>query len=467
MRNDLLRIPPSPSVMQKLYTQFLASTLHHKIAFGDYLESLGYSDPSISRRGMDDGLQLKSSPSGPQLFDIPQFKIQGRLHLIVLLVDFPDRRGFRPKAEYDDLLFSTQPTTASLANYFAETSEHKVQVEGTVHGWFRLPHPYSYYVNNESGMGNNNSTSYPRNAQAMAEDAAKKALEMGVPFSTDLDKLGHGTVTAFLVVHAGPGAEVMQPPLNKSYIWSHKWYVVNPIPVAPGLEVVTYLTIPENCKVGVCAHELGHLAFQWDDFYDVNKDDDLQYWDGSGNWDLMASGSYNGNEERPAHPAGLHKAQHDWVQVEDIAQTPEPQQLKIPPFGRPDAKVVKIRSPGFSPTQYLILENRQQQGFDSTLPGNGLLVWRVDEDRLNVTPAAGLFLIEADEMNELGNPYDGNQGDGGDPFPGAVGRSDLNDTGLTSTSFPGQQPSGIRLSGITQLADGSISVTVYVKPTAN
>jgi transposase len=34
--------------------------------------------------------------------------------------------------------------------------------------------------------------------------------------------------------------------------------------------ICAYLTFPEDCKMGVCAHELGHLAFQWEDFYDPN-----------------------------------------------------------------------------------------------------------------------------------------------------------------------------------------------------
>lgn len=80
----------------------------------------------------------------------------------------------------------------------------------------------------------------------------------------------------------------------------------------PNLEASVYLTDSQNCRLGVCAHELRHLVFQWDDFYDANYDEDGQYWDGSGAWDLMAGGSYDGDSQRPAHPAGLHEMQHGW-----------------------------------------------------------------------------------------------------------------------------------------------------------
>jgi immune inhibitor A len=225
-----------------------------------------------------------------------------------------------------------------------------------------------------------------------------------------------------------------------------------------------YLTVPENCKVGVCAHELGHLAFQWEDFYDANYAADGQYWDGSGSWDLMAGGSYNGNGDRPAHPVGVHKMQHDWVAVEELTARAQPYDVTIPPYGSPGAKVVKIKSPRFSATQYVLLENRQRRGYEKSLPGGGLLVWRVDEALHNLTPRAGLFLIEADANNSLLNPYDKNQGDAGDPFPGATKRIELGDQGAVSTSFPGGASSGIYLANIVENDNGSVSLQVTIKP---
>src|SRR6185295_2280642 len=172
----------------------------------------------------------------------------------------------------------------------------------SAHGWLRMPQHYSYYVNNHSGTGN-----YPHNAQRLAEHALTAALHEHVPFPVDLDKFGTGNITGLFIVHAGPGAEsmtsVQQQKLN---IWSHKADLHSPVLVANGLNATNYLTVPENCRMGVCAHELGHLAFQWDDFYDPNYDQDGSEWDGAGNWDLMSGGSWNDGGNTPAHPAGLH-----------------------------------------------------------------------------------------------------------------------------------------------------------------
>ena len=40
---------------------------------------------------------------------------------------------------------------------------------------------------------------------------------------------------------------------------------------ADGTKVFGYLTVPEDCRIGVCAHELGHLLFGWPDLYDTDE----------------------------------------------------------------------------------------------------------------------------------------------------------------------------------------------------
>ena len=122
------------------------------------------------------------------------------------------------------------------------------------------------------------------------------------------------------------------------------------------MSATIYLTVPNDCKVGVCAHELGHLAFEWQDFYDPNYNDDGTYWDGTGMWDLMASGSYNGNGARPAHPAPLHKLQHGWVKASTITASAK---LTMKPYTATGGEIVKVVSP-LSRRAILLLENRRR-----------------------------------------------------------------------------------------------------------
>ena len=95
----------------------------------------------------------------------------------------------------------------------------------------------------------------------------RAALEEGVDFAP-YDVLGERMVTALFVVHAGSGAEQT---LSRDDLWSLKWVVPGGIKVANNLSVQTFLTVPEDCDMGVCAHEWGHLAARWADYYDTGR----------------------------------------------------------------------------------------------------------------------------------------------------------------------------------------------------
>ena len=462
-------VPPSPQVISWLYAEYLdANEKEEKLTFKDYLKLAGYV-PSCSHQEGRDNVSIESS--GIRRISIPSKPVAGELHVKVLLIDFKDKVGRLPRKHYENLLFSDKKLlSGSMKDYYKEVSLDKVSIKGSVHGWLRMPNPYSYYTNGESG---GEWGSYPRNAPRMAEDAVKVALKKGISFEKELDVLDNGIITALFLIHAGSGAERLHPSIRGNDIWSHKWNLRTPIQVSPGLHASTYLTVPHDCDVGVCSHELGHLAFQWDDFYDPNYDEDGKTWDGSGMWDLMASGSYGGGGARPVHPAALHKMQHKWVETETIdASTMEGDKmsLTLPPFTTmPGYKIIKLTSPAFKPTQYLLLENRMRVGFDSRLPGEGLLVWKVDESKEMFSPdSPGLQLVQADGQHDLENAFDDNQGDGGDPFPGTKNVVDLNDESRDParpiTSFKGGALSGINLSDITRALSGEVSFTItYIK----
>lgn len=450
-------VPPSPEIMVKLYADYLRIVQDQQITFEQYLISIGYTDKAVTFHGMDDGSVMNHGDHGLELIRIPDKPIAGPLRVKVLLVDFPDKPGTLPVSHYQQLLFSkdTYPT-GSMRDYFREVTQAKVDVLGSVHGWLRLPQDYSYYTNNESGT---EWASYPRNAPRMAEDAVHAALDAGVDFSSDLDVLNDGTVTALFIIHAGRGAEVLNPSIGGSHIWSHKWMMRRPVDLGNNLFASTYLTVPNDCKLGVCAHELGHLAFQWEDFYDPNYGSDGKEWDGSGSWDLMAGGSYNGGGHRPCHPAGLHKTQHNWIEVEEVSSSG---QFTLKPYTATTGSLLKVSSPKYRSGQYLLLENRTRTGFDSDLPGEGLLVWKVDESADMFAPEKpALLLVQADGRRQLQTPNDWNTGDAGDPFPGSSNRTNLTEKGVISTSFPDGDDSGVQINNIVRtVGSGDISLEI-------
>ena len=115
-------------------------------------------------------------------------------------------------------------------------------------GPFRLPQTLAWYANANFGIGKPTGT--PR-ANIMARDAAV-AADPTVTFGP-YDNDGNGFVDAFIVIHAGSGGEQSG---NSGDIWSHKWTLPDAY-TADTTKIYAYLTVPEDSRIGVCAHELG------------------------------------------------------------------------------------------------------------------------------------------------------------------------------------------------------------------
>ena len=286
---------------------------------------------------------------------------------------------------------------------------------GEVVGPYKLPHTLKEYAGGKSGTDNPEP-----NARTMARDAAKLA-NADVNFAP-YDNDGNGFVDAFIVVHSGAGAEETGA---KDEIWSHKWVFTGSPLEADGTKVFGYLTIPENCRIGVCAHELGHLLFGWPDLYDTDGSSE-----GLGNWCLMGGGSWNGNGDIPAHPSAWCKVNQGWVAVVN-RKTNGKVTIKDVKSGHRVQRLWKSGGPG---KEYFLVENRQRTLYDRELPGDGLLVYHVDEtiDSNDDEQHPMVKLLEADGRNQL---RDGaNRGDAGDPFPGSS-----KNVALTNTSKPSAQ----------------------------
>ena len=62
---------------------------------------------------------------------------------------------------------------------------------------------------------------------------------------------------ALSVIHAGRGAE--QTGAGSGQIWSHKSQITKKMYVTNNSYALTYLTVPEDSRLGVITHELGHF----------------------------------------------------------------------------------------------------------------------------------------------------------------------------------------------------------------
>jgi immune inhibitor A len=184
--------------------------------------------------------------------------------------------------------------------------------------------------------------------------------------------------------------------------------------IVDNTKIFAYLTIPEDAKLGVTAHELGHLVFGWPDLYDIDNTSE-----GIGNWCLMASGSWGLGGDRPVHPSAWCKSTQGWINV--VAQTSNATvTITDVKSGRTAYRLWKDGGGG---NEYFLVENRQQAGFDESMPGQGLLIWHIDEaisENSNESHYK-VALMQADGQRHLEN--NANRGDGGDPFPGSTGNA--------------------------------------------
>ncbi|MBN1593896.1 MAG: M6 family metalloprotease domain-containing protein [Candidatus Coatesbacteria bacterium] len=320
----------------------------------------------------------------------------GDRRALLILVDFEDNPAQYGLDHFREKLFSKDEfPTGSFRDFYLDNSYGKLDIEGDVAGWYRMPNDYSYYVNHYYGFG-----SYPQNAQKLVEDAVSAADE-DVDFS-DYDNDDDGIVDMLIVAHAG-----VEGAGDPDGIWSHVSATSGFLPT-DGVYVFKFAMCPEISSIGVYCHEFGHVL-GLPDLYDTDYSST-----GVGSWTLMASGAHNGGGETPAHLDAWCKMRLGWIEPilveEKLPSAPIPAVENEP-------VVYQLWTLGNVEDEYFLIENRQRIGFDAELPGDGLLIYHIDNSVRNnrdenhykvaVEQADGLFELES-----------GGRADSGDPFPG-------------------------------------------------
>lgn len=184
----------------------------------------------------------------------------------------------------------------------------------------------------------------------------------------------------------------------------------------------------EILPIGTVAHETGH-AFGLPDLYDT---DPAPRTEGIGEWGLMGSGNYT-KALSPASFDAWSLVQLGWVALRELTAS------QVATTGPRQVTDTVFLARASQPRQYFLVENRQAVQSDSAqmapnygakrkLPG--LLIWRVDEDRIatgrssnkvNTGAVQGVGLMQADGLNQLRTPGSRNRGDTGDSYPGSTG----------------------------------------------
>jgi immune inhibitor A len=442
----LCAVSPHPDLRQKINEAVSEATTRGNLPAHLRLRA---SEPKAY--GLNDGMivppeafPLGTSPAIIRAAAAERAPLRGTVRVVVVLVDFADRQMAQTQNHFRDLFFSlgTLPTR-SVREYYREVTNNLVDIQGDVVGPFRMPQTLAAYAHGASGMGN-----VLPNARTMANDAVT-AANASVNFDP-YDNDGNGFVDAFIVIHAGPGAEVTG---SSGDIWSHKWVLDGGARSVDHTKIYGYLTVPEDCRIGVCAHELGHLLFGFPDLYDTDGSSE-----GIGDWCLMASGSWGAGGNTPCHPSAWCKANQGWVSIDSRTTNAT---LSIPDV-KASQTVYRLWKDGAAGNEYFLLENRQPTGFDASLPGGGLLIWHVDEAQQGNTDESHykVGLLQADGRRDL--ERNANRGDGGDSYPGSANNSALTDTSNPSSRSFANAATCVSVTGIS--APGPVmTATVHVR----
>lgn len=304
---------------------------------------------------------------------------QGTKKGLIILVQFTDSK-FKSghdlalyKRIANDENYSGNNFRGSIKDYFKAQSHGLFELDFDVAGICQLQHPYAYY-------GKNNSQEEDVKAGQMVAEACLWAHEHGTDFSK-YDWDGDGEVDQVFVLYAGHGEASYKDP---NTIWPHMYKLsasdYGKTLSLDGVTVDTYACSSElngdgNLDgIGTFCHEFSH-CMGFPDLYDTS----YAGWFGMGDFDLMCSGSYNGDGICPAGYSAYEKAQCGWLTLKDMTNIEQETSIVgVQPMSA-DGDAYIIKNKGHE-DEYYILENRQKTGWDSYLPASGLMITHVDYD---------------------------------------------------------------------------------------
>ena len=277
----------------------------------------------------------------------------GQRKPVVVCVDFPDVEGSYSKEDIYDRLFGPGTYPGTLYSFYYDQSYGKLSVKGTVYfdqngtSWITLSHNRSYY--NQSWD----------NFRSMLYEIIN-LVDPYINFA-DHDADNDGQVDGFLICYAGDCPWKWDEPL-----WPHMGWV-GPLS-RDGKQISKYFICFEKniwgFPVGVYSHEFGHILGAVD-LYDYDGSSL-----GCGKWSQMS------RQEWYATWPGFdpyHRVLLGWATPRSITFSTT---YSLSPI---ESQGDLLKYTLSSSAEYFLIENRRKTNFDFYLPGQGMLIWHIDE----------------------------------------------------------------------------------------
>lgn len=308
---------------------------------------------------------------------------------LVILVQYTDVKFAEghDREKYLNIMNTENYTTSegfigSASDYFRDQSNGLFELTFDVAGPYTLAHERKYYgANRYDSQGN-------RISDVRADDMIKEALKLADNDVNYADYLWDDSnqVPQVYVLYAGYG----EADSNESdAVWPHMSYISNGYYTGyvtyDGVRLSRYACGNEIHPsysgyggdviegIGTFCHEFSH-CLGYPDFYDTQYGGNH----GTGSYDLMCNGPYNGGSFCPAGYTSYEKMVAGWVEPVELKDE-DVSVASLAPLSENGGAYV-IYNPAYS-NEYYLIENRQQSGWDRYLPGSGLMVLHVDYDK--------------------------------------------------------------------------------------
>ncbi len=306
---------------------------------------------------------------------------------LVILVNFSDVKmdAANTREAFDRMLNSADYTengaTGSARQYFIDQSRGQYQPHFDVVGPVDLPETMAYY-------GANNAYGEDQNVHKLVLKACGLADELGVDFS-QYDNNNDGEVDFVYFIYAGYGEA---DSYIEETIWPHAFWLYEGYGqkfTLDGKRIDMYACGAElnfgtkkRDGIGTFCHEFGHVL-GLPDLYATNgaKHKNL------GMWDIMDYGSYNNDGNTPPCYSAYERFFLGWLKP-TLLNEPTTVTLQDIQSGNGAALISPTGTHnliGNDPdtTEFYLLENRQQTGWDAYIKGHGMILTRIDYNYFN------------------------------------------------------------------------------------
>ncbi len=295
--------------------------------------------------------------------------LKGQRHIPVILAAYPDRKfqlsDDDTYVRWDAMLnqhgYAEHGVSGCLADYFRDQSQGQFELTFDVMGPVVLPNSMAYYGKNRNGEEGED-----MRADQMIRDAC---VATGKDFSPYVRWEGDSIIDVVIVVYAGQSENQGG---GEDAIWPHK-YVASSYKVGD-LYLSDYACVSDQQQdevldgFGTFCHEFSH-CLGLPDLYPI-RSSAYSIFD---EWDLMDGGNYANNGWGIPNYSAFERHLCGWL---DLTELKDPATITDMPSMSEVSGAYVIYNDAH-PTEYFILENRQQRGWDYFVPGNGLLVTHV------------------------------------------------------------------------------------------